>query len=70
MEMASCGYYVVCVSHNDGSADYTPQAEEYLSEVPLFHKQIRRKQLQVRTNELLTLIDEVQHPALLNRLFP
>jgi predicted dienelactone hydrolase len=26
MELASCGYCVIALTHNDGSADYSPKA--------------------------------------------
>lgn len=28
MELASCGYCVIVPTHNDGSADYTPNSNE------------------------------------------
>jgi predicted dienelactone hydrolase len=29
MELASCGYLVIALTHNDGSADYSPKVGTY-----------------------------------------
>ena len=36
MELASCGYFVICLSHNDQSADYTEKAGYYDAETPKY----------------------------------
>jgi hypothetical protein len=36
MELASCGYFVVTMTHNDGSADYSPEAGFYDDSVKFY----------------------------------
>jgi predicted dienelactone hydrolase len=45
MELASCGYCVIALSHNDGSADYTPKASQYKGKVEMYDYQMRNKQV-------------------------
>ena len=59
IELASHGYLVICLSHNDGSADYTPEAGEY-REAPEYHQQIRKMQQDIRSNEIKELIKEIK----------
>lgn len=40
-ELASCGYFVVCLSHNDKSGMYTPKAGHFPSEIPNYTYEFR-----------------------------
>lgn len=41
MELASCGYFVIALSHNDQSADYTPKAGQYDTKTPIYNYSVK-----------------------------
>lgn len=45
-ELASCGYFVVALTHNDGSACYSSQVGQFVESV--FYDKIRTSQLHKR----------------------
>ena len=59
MELASSGYFVVCISHDDKSGMFTPLAGPFQSEIPLYTFDIRKEQVKIRENEVLALADEI-----------
>ena len=59
MELASCGYIVVCISHDDKSGMFTPLAGPFQSEIPLYTFDVRKEQVKIRENEVLALADEI-----------
>ena len=67
-ELASCGYFVVCLSHDDRSGMYTPKAGPYPSEIPNYTYEVRSEQVKIRQNELLALADEVMSKSFLSAL--
>ena len=42
-ELASCGYCVIALTHNDGSADYSPVAKHLDKNVRFYDYQDRHK---------------------------
>ena len=66
MELASCGYCVIALSHNDQSADFTPKAGFYEGNIPIYTYDIKKLQIAVRENEILSLADEIMNPLFLN----
>lgn len=60
MELASCGYFVIALSHNDQSADYTPKAGVYDLETEGYDYKVKNLQVKVRENEVLALCEEIQ----------
>jgi predicted dienelactone hydrolase len=59
MELASCGYCVICISHDDKSADFTPKAGLYDGNTPMYDEKTKRIQIGIRENEVLSLADEI-----------
>jgi hypothetical protein len=70
MEMASCGYCVFSISHNDRSADYTPSAGFYDPNVPTYTYDVKRLQVSIRENEVQSLTNEVMKPDFLGTITP
>jgi len=58
-ELASHGFFVVCLSHNDRTADYTPQVAYFDGSIPKYTLEVKKMQLQIRSNEITALVDEV-----------
>jgi len=51
-EMASCGYFVIALTHNDGSADFSPQAGPYDKSVHMYDYDPMNKKIKQREWEL------------------
>lgn len=69
MELASCGYFVICLSHDDCSSCYTPKTGAYdTSKVLREDYKTRNLQVKMRENEILCLCDEVMKPGFLETL--
>jgi len=56
-ELASCGYCVISMTHNDGSADFSPVAGKYDTDYGLWDYPFRNKQVKQREQELITIIE-------------
>ena len=48
MELASCGYCVVALTHNDGSADYSPQASYFKNSKKMHDYEFKNEQVKIR----------------------
>lgn len=68
MELASCGYIVIALSHDDRSSDYTPNAGPYDSKTPNYVYDVRNKQVKIREKELLALVQEVTSAGFMESL--
>jgi pimeloyl-ACP methyl ester carboxylesterase len=58
MELASCGYCVVALTHNDGSADYSSQCGAY-DKAEMYDYWVRNFGCKVRSKELRGCVKEV-----------
>lgn len=64
MELASCGYFVVALTHNDGSADYSNLCGEY-DKSEMYDYWVRNFGCKVRSKELRACVKEVTSPWIL-----
>lgn len=69
MELASCGYFVVCLSHEDSSGCFAPRSGPFNPEadVKCEYKE-RNLQVKMRENEILSLAEEITHPEFLESI--
>jgi len=58
-ELASCGYLVVSITHNDGSSDYSPYVGCFDKTLKFYEYQRRNAQTQVRIDEVSAIVDEI-----------
>jgi predicted dienelactone hydrolase len=58
MELASCGYCVVTLTHGDGSADYHPQAGFFEEGMNINDYRARNTAVKLREKEILSLVKE------------
>ena len=68
MELASCGYFVITLTHNDQSAIYSPKAGFYDSQSDKFDYKIKNLQCKARENEVLALVEEIAIPEFLQTI--
>jgi hypothetical protein len=66
MELASCGYFVIALSHDDQSADYTPKAGLLDLKTENYDHRVRNLQVKVRENEILALSEEIYQKGFLD----
>jgi hypothetical protein len=64
MEMASCGYCVITLTHNDGSADYSPVSGKYDKD-EMYDYWTRNFGCKVRSKEVRALVKEITSPWVL-----
>ena len=69
MELASCGYCVFTISHNDRSADYTPRVGLYRNDVPIYTYEVKNLQVSIRETEIGQLAAEIMRPGFLSSIF-
>jgi alpha-beta hydrolase superfamily lysophospholipase len=60
MELASCGYIVFTLDHDDGSSIYSEKCGVFKTDAKAFDFEVRSLQVQVRENEILALADEIK----------
>ena len=65
MELASCGYCVFTISHNDTSSDYTPKVGKFNSTTKAHDYNLRKYQVTIRENEILGLARDVDSKEVL-----
>ena len=65
MELASCGYFVVCLTHKDKSADYHPEVGPFDCTNKAYNYDLRNKQVKQRELELLQVCKGVMAPDFL-----
>jgi platelet-activating factor acetylhydrolase len=70
MEMASCGYCVFSISHNDRSADYTPSVGLYDVSAPIYTYDVKRMQVTIREHEVQSFANEVTKSGFLGTIAP
>lgn len=59
MEWASCGYLVVSLTHNDGSADYSPVEGAFNDKPGLWDYKHRNITIKIRENEMISVVNEI-----------
>lgn len=69
MELASCGYCVIALTHNDGSADYSPVAGVYDGS-EMYDYWVRNFGVKVREKEVLGVVKEITQPWILASFGP
>jgi hypothetical protein len=70
MELASCGYCVVALTHGDGSADYHPQAGTFEEDCDINDYWGRNLAVRHREKEVNALVKEFTNPLTLKNLGP
>lgn len=70
MELASLGFCVITVTHNDGSADYSPTYGYPELDSETFNYGARNKQINKRTTEIQRLVREICEPNRLSEFGP
>jgi len=58
MELASCGYCVVALTHGDGSADYHPVYGTFEDNFKIADYKARNSSVKVREQELKSLVND------------
>ena len=59
MELASCGFCVITLNHDDRTCDYTEKSGLFDTDHKAHEFEIRNLQIKIRENEVLALSDEV-----------
>lgn len=57
-EMASCGFLVICIGHNDQSEDFNNHVGNFKT-ADTYDYDLRNHQVQIREREVITLVNEV-----------
>jgi len=69
MELASCGYFVVSMLHNDRSADYCPAEGFYDDSVKFYDQRHRNICEKMRENDAIQVAREIMEPNFLTSTF-